>query len=229
MTNPLEEYLEEKHAGAGDFTGHMGQAFMGGLGTAVAAGAVAATGMAASHIYDAVTKARDFKDMLRSPFNQDLHSLYAERPKEFNAAYSSLRVMNPSFSKDPMVAGTYLRRMMTFTPEAAGGALLESLQYRKSEPENPLEKAFLGGAAHGAGQGYGESVKAQHQVAREGRDAQKTLAMSQLGHEQKLQQQSHSDFLRQRPPPPPKEGETAPPPPQMRSPAWYAQHAAMFR
>lgn len=224
MTNPLDEYLEEKHAADGGFAGHMGSAFMGGLGTAVAAGAVAATGMAASHIYDAVTKARDFKDMLRSPFNQDLHGLYTERPREFNAAYSSLRSMNPSFAKDPMIAGSYLRRMMTFTPEAAGSAILESLQYRKSEPENPLEKAFMGGAQHGAGQGYGESVKAEHQVKREGRDAQKTLAMSQLGHEQKLQQQSHADFMRQRPP---KEGEEGTH--VMRSPAWYAQHAAMFR
>ena len=47
--------------------------------------------------------------------------------------------------------------------------------------------------------------------------------MSQLGHEQKLQQQSHADFIRQRPKP--AEGEQH----VMRSPEWYAQHAAMFR
>lgn len=158
--NPLDEYFAEKKAADVDFLRHTGNALAGGLGTAVGAAGVAAVGMAASKIYDAVTKGRDFKQMLQSPFNQDLHELYKSQPSEFNAAFSSLRAMTPEFSKDPMVSGTYMRRMMSFGPTSAGGVILESVGAHKNMPsDNPLREAFMGGAGAGAAQGYKGSIE----------------------------------------------------------------------
>ena len=175
MTTPLDDYLLEKEANA--FTQHLGPAVTAGLGTALAAGAVAATGMAASHIYDAVTKARDFKSMLASPFNRDLHEMHQSRPQEFNAAFSSLRSINPDFSKDPMVAGSYMRRMMEFSPTAAGGVLVEALGHRDRFPVSAISESFMRGGQQGAQSGFLESMKEHAQLGKEERGRTKDIEL----------------------------------------------------
>lgn len=145
---------------ANPFMGHLSNAVAGAAGTAMAAGAVGLAGMAANKIYDAATKARDFRGMMGSSFNQDLHDHYRERPQQFLEAYNTLRNTNADFSKDPMIAGTYMRRVMTDMPERAGGYLMEALQHKDKYP-TPMRDIFMRGAGEGAIKGYESSVK-QH-------------------------------------------------------------------
>lgn len=161
--NPLDEYMSEKHAGFGAFGNRLGQAAETGMATALATGAIAATGMAAHKIYEAVTKARDFRDMMGSPFNADLAEHHQTKPKEFNAAFTSLRRMNPTFSQDPMIAGTYMRQMMTYDPATAGGVLVEALGHRRNEQPSPLAEGFHAGGREGAKAQVTQGLRSQQE------------------------------------------------------------------
>jgi hypothetical protein len=80
---------------------------------------------------DAATKQRDFRRMLS--FNPDLQEHHERDPRMFNQMYSSLRTMNPGFAKDPLVAGTYMRRMSE-SPLTAGGVLTDAVGSRDKLP-----------------------------------------------------------------------------------------------
>ena len=109
---------------------------------AVGGGLLAAgAGVAAQKLYDAATKARDFRSMLEA--NPDLAQHHEEQPRLFNQMFSTLRTFNPSFSKDPLVAGNYMRQMME-DPVHAGGKVVETLDYR-DKMRSPLMSAFGGG------------------------------------------------------------------------------------
>lgn len=155
--NPIDDYLEAKNektaSRLSSFGRGVGSAAATGLGTAVAGAGVAAAGMAASKLYDAVTKARDFRAMMASPFNADLHEVHRDRPKEFNEVFSTLRAVAPEFSRNPMVAGTYVRRAMSFDPSSAGGVMREALEARDKIPESPMSAAFFRGGQGGADAG----------------------------------------------------------------------------
>lgn len=189
--NPVDKFLMTKNAG---FMSNMGGALAEGAGTAVAAATVSGVGMAAMKAYDAITKQRDFKKMLFSPFNADLHEYHQSRPKEFNAAFSSLRTMNPEFSKDPMVAGLYMRRIMQYDPMTAAGALTESLQFRDKFPESPMEEVFHRGAVGGAQAGFTEGVKGQQAERMEGIRARGAKALE--SHKAELAGAGEKDKLR---------------------------------
>ena len=51
----------------------------------------------------------------------------------FNQMFTSLRSMNPAYSKDPLIAGTYMRQMVD-SPMTAGGKLTETLGTRDKFP-----------------------------------------------------------------------------------------------
>lgn len=128
--NPVEEFLEEVGEEKQAFLGAMkgfGQAMQSGMqsGLGMAAGTAVLAGgaVAASKLYDAATKKRDFNKMME--YNPHLQEAHAQDPKMFNQMYTSLRGMNPSFAKDPLVAGRYMSRMID-EPLAAGGVLAES-------------------------------------------------------------------------------------------------------
>lgn len=135
--NPLEEFLEdyasEKQAampswgsirsGAGEVGGTFGKALAIGAGTALATAAIGGTAAAASALHDAATKGRDFRQMM--DVNADLHDYHQQDPKMFNQLYTSLRKANPAFAKDPVIAGTYMRKMLD-SPAHAGGMLAEA-------------------------------------------------------------------------------------------------------
>lgn len=163
--NPLDEFLMAKKGAAmpsPSMGSVFGKALLSGGAGALATAGIAAAGVAVSKIYDAATKMRDFRAMMGSPFNADLHEHYSSRPHEFNAAYSSLRAVNPDFSKDPMIAGTYMRRMMTFDPASAGGPLIESLQHREKGPGTGME-AFLAGGREGVKSGLSKGLQEHHE------------------------------------------------------------------
>ena len=75
-------------------------------------------------LYDAATKTRDFKSMLEA--NPDLMQMQQEKPKQFNQMFTSLRTFTPEFSRDPVVAGTYMRQMME-NPIGAGGIITQGI------------------------------------------------------------------------------------------------------
>jgi len=160
--NPLSEYLTMKTAGPGDFFqgfskkvnlrnagGAMGGALMG----AGAAGVVGLTGLAAQKMYDAATKAQDFKAMLA--FDAGLAARHQEDPRMVNQMFSTLRTFNPSFTKDPAVASAMVGQMVE-SPQGVPGMMGEVLQSRdKLRPAlGPMmQQGALGSAKPSGGDG----------------------------------------------------------------------------
>lgn len=167
--NPVEQYLLEKTAGPGmqafgaSLRGHMDPAALGSRAAdgvahaamgAVGGAALAGAAFAGHAVYDAATKARDFKSMLEA--NPDLAAEHAENPAPFNQMFSTLRTFNPAFSKDPIVAGTYMRQMVA-DPVNAGGKVLDAIQYR-DKVKSPYGDMVMRGA-QGKGPGKGHDKK----------------------------------------------------------------------
>lgn len=127
--NPVDEYLKVKEAqpplsfmararGALPYFAASTAAYLGGN--------IALDGLRAAH--RAVTKKRDFNQMLEH--NPDLQEARQDNPKQFNQMFKSLRSMSPEFSADPLVAGTYMRRMIS-APQTAGMLAVEALGARR--------------------------------------------------------------------------------------------------
>lgn len=161
--NPVEEFLEVKTAAPapGAFRkalnampGHFGAA-AAGAGAAGAVGLVGAgLGAAVGGIMDAATKGSDFRAMLEH--NEDLHEHHERDPKRFNLMFTTLRNVNPQFSKDPLVAGSFMRRMIE-SPTGIGGIAGEALKQRGDFPESTFGVAH-DFAREGAKQGLGNSM-----------------------------------------------------------------------
>lgn len=135
--NPLQMYLEKK-AGFGQELGNAASAtfssrniakgIVGAGAGALASGAVAGIGAGAHMLYDAITKSRDFKNMLAE--NEDVAQLHAENPREVNRMFSSLRTFAPEFTSDPTVAGAYMRQMVG-NPNGVNGIVNQALDSRR--------------------------------------------------------------------------------------------------
>lgn len=151
--NPVNDFIQEYGKEPTEktaFGGRIGEGILTGLGTAVAAGSIALGGLAASKIYNAATKARDFRSMMK--YNPDLQEHHDRDPRMFNRMFTSLRDMNPSFSADPLVAGSYMRRMAD-NPLTMGGVLTESLATR--DKFQNLTDQFVNTGAAAAGKAIG--------------------------------------------------------------------------
>ena len=189
--NPVAEYLTTKQAGFGSAARGFGQGFaeqatskgFGGATANAAMGAgigmgltgIAALGtMAATKLYDAATKARDFRVMLEN--NADLAEKHKENPRQFNQMFSTLRNMNPEFSRDPLVAGSYMRQMVE-DPMHAGGKAVEALNFR-DKAQSPVSKALLEGV-------FRKGTSAQPPDPLAGRKAQ--VEGAELEHKQRMQ------------------------------------------
>lgn len=94
------------------------------IGTAVAAAAAIPAGQA---LIGALTKRHDYNRMMEH--NPDLHDMKSENPKMFNQMYTSLRNANPEYGRDPLIAGSHMRKMMD-QPDVAGLALTEAIRGR---------------------------------------------------------------------------------------------------
>jgi len=132
----------KKSAGFGKV---LGNALMGAGATAIVGAGGAAAQLGMSKAYDAITKAQDFKLMLEH--NPDLAEHHTNDPRTFNQLYSSLRTVNPAFAKDPIIAGTYMRRMVE--SPMAGGVLTDAISMAEKIP-HPVGEAFRRGASEGA-------------------------------------------------------------------------------
>ena len=147
MQNPVEDFLQmSKQAGFLDnlksALSGLGEAFKGGLGqkvlergteltmgqalargagqallpaavTAGAAGIATGTSVGIGAIRDRFSKARDYKAMMQAH-----PSLSDKDPGQTQLYFNSLRRMAPTLSKDPLVAGSFVRNMMDLQPEA---------------------------------------------------------------------------------------------------------------
>lgn len=152
--DPLDKALQAKEAGLGTALGWFGKglsgqgsrniavqqsfgiagrkALQGAFGDA-ATGALAAAGAAAMagvisgarKLLDAGGKRREFLSMMEQ--NPDLQEAQSSNPKFFNASYNSIRSLNPTYGKDPIVAGSLMRRMMQ-SPESAGTILMSTMK-----------------------------------------------------------------------------------------------------
>jgi len=192
--SPVEEFMAVSktanvfRAAARKFPQHMAHAAVG----AAAAGAVglvgAGLGSAVSGIFDAATKGHDFRQMMSA--NEDLHAHHEQDPKKFNLMFSTLRNVNPQFSKDPLVAGSFMRRMIE-SPMGIGGIAGEALKHRGDYPDTAFSVAH-DYARDGAKAGITESFK---QKTPEEMFAQQ---LPQMNYQHALQENLHkSQFGRQ--------------------------------
>jgi hypothetical protein len=205
--NPIEAYLQEKRAGfGGDFVGGLGRPFGGGAGFAstlgsglsgaaamgLAGATIAATGKGVQKLYDAATKSRDFKNMLEA--NPDLAQMHQEKPKQFNQMYNSLRSFTPEFSRDPVVAGTYVRQMME-NPVGAGGIITQGIIPHSKLPQRGEHgtAAAIGGFKEHFRPQSAADMFAEEELGRKKELApgQHALAKSELEHKQRMQEYTH--------------------------------------
>lgn len=144
MKNPIEEYIMSKTAGPLGGMRHLAvdtgrkilEEVPKGIGAGVVALGVGGATAAVTKIHDALTKRRDFRQMLEH--NPHLADAQSQDPKRFNQLFTTLRTFNPAFSADPIVAGTYMDRMIQ-SPGGAGAIAAEALQARDKVPHPTLD------------------------------------------------------------------------------------------
>jgi len=143
MSNPVEEYFELRKEG-----GYLGNVWKGltsaGTGaqlgqdlrhgamqTAMVVGSTLAI-PAAQKVVGALRKRHDYNQMMDN--DPELQGLKEDDPKFFNQSYTSLRRANPSFGRDPLIAGAYMKKMVG-NRDAAGLALAEAMQQNRPAHE----------------------------------------------------------------------------------------------
>lgn len=154
MPNPVDEFLtardelegQEKDAGFWkSMTGEFARG--GGLGGTVGrylpaaavslgvASAVGGLGKAFNAIRNRMTKQRDYKNMLAA--NPHLRK---EDASKVQMLYNSLRSMSPSMSKDPLIAGSFVRSSLDLSPES-GPAVPPATAQMLAKTQESLSKA----------------------------------------------------------------------------------------
>jgi hypothetical protein len=116
----------------------MGQAIRAGAGAAAGSAAIAGLGVAAKKIWDSIESRRVYKEMTQ--LNPQLAEARDQNPMMFNAAYNSLRRLNPMFAGDPFVAGHVMSGVMSASnPMEAAGKIMGSVR----PPEVPKREMSL--------------------------------------------------------------------------------------
>jgi len=110
--------------------GQIGQQLQSGAAFAGAGVALTGIGVAAKRISQAIDKKRDYKQMMS--LDPELAELRGKDSTFFNAAYSSLRDVNPTFGGDPLTSGAMMKAMLD-NPQNAGLVLAGSVK----QPEAP--------------------------------------------------------------------------------------------
>ena len=183
-----------------------GKALLGGFQTAAGTAVVAGTAIAASKVYDALTKGRDFRKMMKSSFNEDLHEHYQDNPERFDEMFTGLRQADPSLTKNPIAAGMYMRRAFSHSVNEAGGVLNEA-RMNADKHHSPFMEMVMRAAESGVSHGLQEALRDQGQLEMEARKPQleldilnktRPLALKDMGIQHKLQRnlETHKDKLR---------------------------------
>lgn len=159
MANPVEEFLLEKKSfnlgGMAQAARPYGKRVAEGVGMGALAGmgsaAFAGLSLGAAKLYDAATKTHDFNNMMEA--NPDLLEHHQQDPAGFNRMFSALRTMAPEMTKEPLVAGAFMRRGMEESVEARGFTAVDAAERggRSLKRPGPLTEAALGGFSKGVG------------------------------------------------------------------------------
>ena len=188
---------EEKVAAFGDalreMPGQFGRTLQQGFATAAAGAVIGGAGMAASKLYDAATKGRDFRNMLRA--DPELREMHAANPQSFNRMFTSLRNANPNFSKDPLIAGHYMR-LMNQDPQGAGGFLMQAVQERDRFQNGAAMDMYQKGGLEGAKAYTQEAMRQPFQQQMAAGD--RAHRMQEIGqqHKYKIDEINHQNSLR---------------------------------
>lgn len=151
MANPVDEFLLEKRAlnlgglagKAAPALGRIGGAGATALGMGAGAAAFGALALGGGKLYLAATKTRDFNKMMEA--NPDLRAHSQGDPAGFNRMFTSLRTFAPEFTRDPMVAGAYMRRGMESPVENRGMLGVDAMgALRQQRPHPVVENAMKG-------------------------------------------------------------------------------------
>lgn len=156
MANPVDEFLLEKralnlsgitNAAKGIAGSRVGRAGATAVGMGLGAAAFGGLAMGANKAYLAATKTRDFNSMMEA--NPDLHEHSKQDPAGFNRMFTSLRTFAPEFTKEPMVAGAYMRRAMESPVENRGMLGVDAMGAMKQQRPNPIVEEAMGGFREG--------------------------------------------------------------------------------
>lgn len=186
MSNPIDDLLSGMDKEAGQESTFFRQtidAAKGGLGLGLASATMTGVAMGAQHLYQAATKSRDFRTMLEH--NQDLAT--HENPEAVSMAFTSLRKFAPEFSKDPLVAGTYVRRIAE-NPNGAGGVIGEALGHNRGL--HPMMEQGLMGMQSGL------KYKDPKELVRKDMEYQKELEGFKSENQRSLQNNQFSNSLK---------------------------------
>ena len=128
----------------------VGAATLAGIGAGVA-GINSLYGAAS----DAITKKRDFNRML--DFSPEVRYAHKTNPKLVNAAFDTLRHNDMDFSKDPLVASTFVSHMVDMQGQ---GAFETALQMKsKSRPQQGAVQTVMETTLKGLPQVYTAHAK----------------------------------------------------------------------
>jgi hypothetical protein len=166
--NPVETFLAEKLAmfptGAAQagrqLSGQIGGALVQGLGAGLGAAALTGGALAVQNIYNAATSKKDFRQMLE--WNRDLHEA---DPRLLNQSFRTLRSFAPEMSKDPLVAGALVRRMVE-SPMGAAGIIQEAMSGQRNITA-PVRESFTGAASKGVQSALEAGRSSAHKNPRE--------------------------------------------------------------
>lgn len=170
MSNPVDDFLAEKKTAAfpdvmkSPSVRSVGRGLGLGLSFAAGSGAIAGVMSAAAKMYDAATKKRDFDAMMEANPHLGVHQ--SRDPEGFNRLYTSLRKMNPEFSSDPLIAGSYMFQGMEGPAETRGLAAVRARGDASSLRPGPVSDAVAAGLRHGLGAKV-EGLEQQKHLSRE--------------------------------------------------------------
>lgn len=129
MDNPVDDFLKtagwwdafKKGLSGSGQSSPIGESLMRGLGAALP-GALVASGLTAgavgaskgySMVKERFTKSRDFKGMLEANPTLGKHDA-----GQVQMIYNSLRSQSPAMAKDPLIAGSFVRRTLELAPDS---------------------------------------------------------------------------------------------------------------
>lgn len=156
MANPIDEFLLEKralnlsgitNAAKGLSNSRAGGAASVALGMGAGAAAFGGLAMGGHKLYLAATKTRDFNSMMEA--NPDLKQHSQQDPAGFNRMFTSLRTFAPEFTREPMVAGAYMRRAMESPVENRGMLGVDAMGAMKQQRPHPVVENAMEGFQKG--------------------------------------------------------------------------------
>jgi hypothetical protein len=197
VSNPVDEYFSVKEALFGLNPGTMGK-LKGALSSAgvqvgVGVGVMAAPAVA-QKVFNAVMKHHDYNKMMEH--NPGLEDIRREDPKRFNNLYSSLRRMNPEFSRDPFVSGSYMGRLMVAGSEGAGGVLIDAARVRPGMALPTVGDAWRSASQSGS-KAFGQSMDKAEDPFQEQAQRVKGMRLGIEENELRQKQQAFEDLQRQ--------------------------------